>query len=131
MVHELIDVRYAMADAIAELRGEMATKGTYSGDLLTAGSAPQKAVSPPPAPAGMQFHRDFVYGLGSAPCPKRSSTDEQREQLRRLAPRADLKRMIERLRAEVDETTLPEVESRACLQTPRAPARAYRFPFKV
>jgi hypothetical protein len=49
----------------------------------------------------MQPHRDFIYGLGSA-LPA-EPTSEQREQLRRLAPRADLKRMIERLRVEVDE----------------------------
>jgi hypothetical protein len=97
--HELIDVRYAMAEAIADLRGEMATKGTYSGEQFVARPASPK---PPPAPATeMQPHRDFIYGLGSA-LPT-EPTSEQREQLRRLAPRADLKRMIERLRAEVDE----------------------------
>src|SRR5262245_38817753 len=31
-LHELIDVRYAMAEAIAELRGDLASKGTYSAD---------------------------------------------------------------------------------------------------
>jgi hypothetical protein len=99
-LHELIDVRYAIAEAITELRGEMATKGTYSGELVVV-AAP--APKPAPAPAsGMQFHRDFVYGLGSA-LPK-APTEQQREQLRRLAPRADVKRMAERLRAEVDET---------------------------
>ncbi len=99
-LHELIDVRYAMAEAIAELRGELATKGTYSADLvLNAQAAPKTA--PQPAPAA-PFHRDFVYGLGSA-LPD-EPTAQQREQLRRLSPRADLKRMIERLRAEVDET---------------------------
>jgi predicted RNase H-like nuclease (RuvC/YqgF family) len=51
---------------------------------------------------GVGFRRDLFYGLGSA-LPK-EPTPEQREQLRRLAPRADLKRMIERLRAEVEET---------------------------
>ena len=66
-LHELIDVRYAMADAIAELRGEMATKGTYSGAQFVAKPASPK---PPPAPpSDMQPHRDFVYGLGM-PCPK-------------------------------------------------------------
>jgi chorismate mutase len=99
-LHELIDVRYAMAEAIAELRAEMATKGTYSGDPVVPTQAAPKVASPP-AP-GTPFHRDFVYGLGSA-LPK-EPTVEQREQLRRLAPRSDLKRMIERLRAEVDET---------------------------
>jgi chorismate mutase len=99
-LHELIDVRYAMAEAIAELRGEMATKGTYSGDPVVPAPAAPKAASAP-APAA-PFHRDFVYGLGSA-LPK-EPTAQQREQLRRLAPRSDLKRMIERLRTEVDET---------------------------
>jgi hypothetical protein len=99
-LHELIDVRYAMADAIAELRGEMATKGTFSGEIVVTAPAAQKAAPVQATP--MQFRRDFVYGLGSA-LPE-APTDKQREQLRRLAPRADLKRMIERLRAEVDET---------------------------
>ncbi len=93
-LHELIDVRYAMAEAIAELRGEMATKGTYSADLVVnAQAAPKTAVAPA---AATPFHRDFVYGLGSA-LPD-EPTAQQREQLRRLSPRADLKRMIERLR---------------------------------
>jgi hypothetical protein len=101
-LHELIDVRDAMAEAIAGLRGEMATKGTYSGEMFVpVQAAPVRGSAPAPAMA-MQYHRDFVYGLGSA-LPK-EPTPEQREQLRRLAPRADLKRMIERLRAEVDET---------------------------
>jgi hypothetical protein len=100
-LHELIDVRYAMAEAIADLRGEMATKGTYSGEMFVpVQSAPKPAPAPAPAMA-TQAHRDFVYGLGSA-LPKEPAPD-QREQLRRLAPRADLKRMIERLRVEVDE----------------------------
>jgi hypothetical protein len=46
--------------------------------------------------------RDLFYGFGSA-LPK-DPTPQQREQIRRLAPRSDLKRMIERLRAEVEET---------------------------
>ncbi len=66
---------------------------------LTLQAAPKAAATPAP---GMSFHRDFVYGLGSA-LPN-EPTPQQREQLRRLAPRADLKRMIERLRTEVDET---------------------------
>jgi hypothetical protein len=98
-LHELIDVRYAMAEAIAELRGEMATKGTYSADPVVNVQSASKTATPTP---GMQFHRDFVYGLGSA-LPS-EPTPQQREQLRRLTPRADLKRMIERMRAEVDET---------------------------
>jgi hypothetical protein len=101
-LHELIDVRDAMAEAIAGLRGEMASKGTYSGEMFApVQSAPKPAPAPAPAMA-TQFHRDFVYVLGSA-LPK-EPTPEQREQLRRLAPRVDLKRMIVRLRAEVDET---------------------------
>jgi hypothetical protein len=101
-LHELIDVRDAMAEAIAGLRGEMATKGTYSGEMFVpVQSAPKPAPAPNPAMA-TRYHRDFVYGLGSA-LPK-EPTPEQREQLRRLAPRVDLKRMIVRLRAEVDET---------------------------
>ena len=31
-LHELIDVRYDMAEAISELRGELASRGTYSSD---------------------------------------------------------------------------------------------------
>jgi hypothetical protein len=99
-LHELIDLRYAMAESIAELRGELATKGTYSTDLVANASTPPKAASAPAT--GVAFQRDFVYGLGSA-LPN-EPTPQQREQLRRLAPRADLKRMIERLRTEVDET---------------------------
>jgi hypothetical protein len=104
-LHELIDVRDAMAEAIAELRGELATNGTYSADLVVPAQATQKTATPAQGTGmgmGMQFRQDFVYGLGSA-LPK-EPTKEQREQLRRLAPRADLKRMIERLHAEVDET---------------------------
>ena len=41
-LHELIDVRYAMSDAIAELRGEMASKGTYSAEPFVTVQAAQK-----------------------------------------------------------------------------------------
>jgi predicted RNase H-like nuclease (RuvC/YqgF family) len=100
-LHELIDVRCAMSEAIADLRGELATKGTYSADFVSPVQATQKPQEP--AQRGpMRLRHDFVFGLGSA-LPK-EPTQEQREQLRRLAPRDDLKRMIERLRAEVDET---------------------------
>ena len=92
-----------MADAIADLRGELATKGTFSAD----------SVVPAPVPAessgtsatlrnGHAFPPRFRLRLGTS-LPK-EPTQEQREQLRRLAPRADVKRMIEHLRAEVDET---------------------------
>jgi hypothetical protein len=111
-LHELIDVRDAMADAIAELRGELATKGTYSTDPDLPARATQKTAAPAqPTGMAMHFRPDFVYGMGSA-LPK-DPTQQQREQLRRLAPRADLKRMIERLRTEVDETRA-EVEQLAC-----------------
>jgi hypothetical protein len=101
-LHELIDVRDAMAEAIAELRGDLATKGKYSGEQVV---RVQATANPPSAPApGPQFRSDFVYGLGSA-LPK-EPTEQQREQLRRLAPRADLKRMIARLREEVDGTRI-------------------------
>ena len=49
-----------------------------------------------------RFRRDIIYGLGSA-LPK-DPTPEQRDQLRRLAPRAELKHMVDRLGAEVEET---------------------------
>jgi len=104
-LHELIDVRYEMAAAIAELHGELAAKGTYSADPVFRGQAATQAktAAPPQVQGqGMGFRRDLFYGLGSA-LPKDPSP-EQREQLRRLAPRADVKRMIERLRAEVEET---------------------------
>jgi hypothetical protein len=111
-LHELIDARDAMADAIAELRGELATKGTYSTDPVVPAPATQKTAAPAqPTGMAMDFHPDFVYRLGCT-LPK-EPTQEQREQLRRLAPRADLKRMIERLRTEVDETRT-EVEKFAC-----------------
>ena len=99
-LHELIDVRDAMVDAVAELRGELATKGTYSADpVVNAQAPPKNAIAPA---SGPQFHRDFVYGLGSA-LPD-EPTPQQLDQLRRLSPRADVKRKIERLRAQVDET---------------------------
>jgi hypothetical protein len=102
-LHELIDVRDAMAEAIAGLRGELATKGTFSADPVAPAQATQKAGAQlQPIGMVMPFRPDFVYGLGSS-LPK-EPIQEQREQLRRLAPRADVKRMIERLRAEVDET---------------------------
>ncbi len=106
-LHELIDVRYDMAEAISELRGELAANGTYSADPLIHGqpagdgkkeTSPQEQGQAP----GVGSRRDLFYGLGSA-LPKDPSP-QQREQLRRLAPRSDLKRMIERLRTEVEET---------------------------
>jgi membrane fusion protein, multidrug efflux system len=105
-LHELIDVRCEMATAIAELRGELAASGTYSADVAIAGqeATPDKKASPPSQGImqGVKFRQDLLYGLGSA-LPK-DPTPEQREQLRRLAPQRDLKRLIERLRAEVEET---------------------------
>jgi hypothetical protein len=94
-LHELIDVRHDMAEAITELRGELAAKGTYSADPLFHGQAviqDKKAAPPQGQGQGPGFRRDFFYGLGSA-LPK-APTSQQREQLRRLAPRSDLKRMI-------------------------------------
>ena len=38
-LHELIDVRYEMAGAIADLHGELASKGTYSADPTIYGQA--------------------------------------------------------------------------------------------
>ena len=104
-LHELIDVRYEMAAAIADLRGDLAAKGTYSADPIIYGQpAKQDRKTAPPQVQGqgMGLRSDLFYGLGSA-LPK-EPTPQQREQLRRLAPRADLKRMIERLRADVEET---------------------------
>jgi hypothetical protein len=106
-LHELIDIRYEMAEAIAELRGELAASGTYSADPLIHGQPAgqdSKAAAPQVQGArqGMASRRDLFYGLGSA-MPK-DPTPQQREQLRRLAPRSDQKRMIERLRAEVEDT---------------------------
>ena len=104
-LHELIDVCHDVAEAIAELRGELAAIGTYSADPIIQGQpAPQdRKAAPPQAPGqGVEWHRDVFYGLGSA-LPT-DPTPQQREQLRRLAPRSDLKRTIERLRAEVEGT---------------------------
>jgi hypothetical protein len=104
-LHELIDVRSDMAEAIADLRGDLAAKGMYSADLIIPGLTvtQDKKAAPPQAPGpGMGLRRDLFYGLGSAL--PRDPTPQQREQLRRLAPRSDLKRTIERLRAEVEET---------------------------
>ncbi len=103
-LHELIDVRYEMAAAIADLRGDLAAKGTYSADLVFPGQPanPDRMTPSQVQGQGMGSRPDLFYGLGSAL--PREPTPQQREQLRRLAPRADLKRMIERLRAEVEET---------------------------
>jgi hypothetical protein len=104
-LHELIDVRYEMDAAIAELRGDLASKGTYSGGPVLQGieHTPEARTSSKPAQGQMiMARRDLFYGLGSA-LPS-DPTPEQREQIRRLAPRGDLKRTIERLRDEVDAT---------------------------
>jgi hypothetical protein len=108
-LHELIDVRYDMAEAIAELRGDLASKGTYSADAVNYGQAATQGNQATTAQAPAQgqgqrsaLRRDLFYGLGSA-MPK-DPTPQQREQLRRIAPRSDLKRMIQRLRAEVEQT---------------------------
>jgi hypothetical protein len=101
-LHELIDVRDDMAKAIAEVRADLASKGNYSADPVVIGQPPAAVYGAPVQPVqAMTFRRDLVYGLGTA-LPK-DPTPQEREQLRRLAPRADLKRMIERLRAEVEE----------------------------
>jgi hypothetical protein len=110
-LHQLIDVRDAMADAIGELRADLAAKGVYSADPVVVGPAPaQEKQAAPSQPRGMPFRRDLFYGLGSA-LPKEPSPQE-REQLRRLAPRADLKKMVGRLRGEV-EATRAEVDQLA------------------
>jgi hypothetical protein len=103
---ELIDLRYEMATALAEIRGDLAAKGTYTGEpVIVQGQSDTQDRKIPPQQGPMQgvtFRRDFFYGLGSA-LPKDPSP-EQLEQLRRLAPRAELKRMVKGLRAEVEET---------------------------
>ena len=89
---------YEMAAAVADLRGDLAAKGTYSADPIIYGQQANqdRKTAPPQVPGqGMGLRPDLFYGLGSA-LPK-EPTPQQREQLRRLAPRADLKRMIERL----------------------------------
>ena len=103
-LHELIDVRDDMAKAIADVRADLAAKGTYGADPVVVGPiGPPGVYGSPVQPVQANSpHRDFVYGLGTA-LPKNPSPQE-REQLRRLAPRVDLKRMVERLRAEVEDT---------------------------
>jgi hypothetical protein len=96
-----------MAAAVADLRGDLAAKGTYSAVPIIYGQQANqdRKTAPPQVPGqGMGLRPDLFHGLGSA-LPK-EPTPQQREQLRRLAPRADLKRMIERLRAEVEETRI-------------------------
>jgi hypothetical protein len=101
-LHELIDVRSSMAEAIAELRGELAEMGTYSPDLVINEPAnPQRQSAQPAQQPRAQVSRDLFYGIGSA-LPK-DPTAQQREQLRRLAPRTDLKRILERLRTDVED----------------------------
>ncbi len=104
-LHELIDLRYELAAAIADLRGDLAAQGIYSSDPVFYGQQmnQDKKTTPTQGQGPMMGIRsDLFYGLGSA-LPK-DPTAQQREQLRRLAPRADLKKMIARLRAEVEET---------------------------
>jgi hypothetical protein len=100
---ELIDLRFEMATAIAEIRGELAAKGAYSTDAVFVGQVDtpdRKAAATKGQGQGIGVRRDLFYGLGSA-LPT-EPTAEQREQLRRLAPRGDLKRLTEQLRAEVE-----------------------------
>ena len=69
-----------MAEAIAELRGELATNGTYSADPVVPSQATQKTATPAQGAGmgmGMQFRQDFVYGLGSA-LPKEPTKDAAR-----------------------------------------------------
>jgi hypothetical protein len=138
-LHELIDVRDDMAKAIAEVRADLAAKGTYRADPAIVVSQPvSPGIGVPVAPYGpdgpvqaigpdgqvqaVSSPRDLVYGLGTA-LPKNPSPQE-REQIRRLAPRVELKRMIERLRtqvedlrAEVDELAYKLLELRAGVPT--------------
>ena len=97
-LHELIDVRYEMADAIAELRGGPGGEGDVQrrSRRQSAGHPGRRSNR---LRAGHQGSRSVATSstAWAAPFPKDPSP-EQREQLRRLAPRADLKRMIERLR---------------------------------
>ena len=69
---ELIDLRYEMGTAIAEIRGELAAKGTYSADPIIQNQADTQEKQPSPAMGPMQrmaFRRDLFYGLGT-PFPK-------------------------------------------------------------
>ena len=72
--HDLIDLRFAMAEAIAEIRGDLASKGTYSGDPVVYGQVgPQEKNTAAAAAAprqGIAYSRDLFYGLGSALCRK-------------------------------------------------------------
>src|SRR5262249_32319231 len=81
-LHQLIDVRDAMADAIGEVRADLAAKGVYSAEPVDVGPAraQEKPAAPAPHPRGVPFRRDLFYGLGSA-LPKEPSPQE-REQLR-------------------------------------------------
>ena len=67
---ELIDLRYEMAAAIAEIRGDLAAKGTYSGEpVIVQGQADtqDRKTAPQQGPMqGITVRRDFFYGLGSA-----------------------------------------------------------------
>src|SRR3954467_9783641 len=66
-LHQLIDVRDAMADAIGELRADLASKGVYSADPVVVGPSPAPEKKPTPSqPQGFSFRRDLCYGLGSA-----------------------------------------------------------------
>src|SRR5262249_47157656 len=70
-LHELIDIRYEIGEATADLRGELAANGTYSADPLIhrQPAAKDSQAAPPQAQGprqGMASRRDLFYGLGSA-----------------------------------------------------------------
>ncbi len=71
-LHELIDLRYEVATAIADLRADLAAKGSYSADpVIIGGQGPvnqQARTEPQQAQAmPMQYHRDLFFGL-ETPC---------------------------------------------------------------
>ena len=45
-LHELVDVRYATSIAIADLKGELATKGVYSSNNLPVNAQPAPGMTP-------------------------------------------------------------------------------------
>ncbi len=104
-LHELIDLRFEMEAAIAEMRADLAAKGVYSAEpVVREWPADQEKKQPEQRPRMTQltWQHDLFYGLGSA-LPK-EPTAQEKEQLRRLAPRAELKKLAQRLRIEVEQT---------------------------
>ena len=87
-------MRSEMAATIAEVRGELAAKGTYSAELIVGPAAAQiehGALADARTTESVPSRHHLRPGGDALP---KDPTPEQRDQLRRLATRAELKRMV-------------------------------------